>query len=62
MVRPMAQVKDGDLYITGLVEDGVFGAQLMFPAALFGEMLWDNESTAEELISRTALRNDVTFA
>jgi hypothetical protein len=62
MMRTMAQAKDGNLCITGLIEDGVFGAQLMFPAALFGEMLWDNESTVEALIERTALRSDVTFA
>ncbi|MBO5269955.1 MAG: hypothetical protein J6B77_04160, partial [Clostridia bacterium] len=34
MIRLMAKEKDGDLYITALVEDGMFEKEIMYPVAL----------------------------
>lgn len=62
MVKTMADAKSGDMYVTALVEDGVFEKNLMYPVALYGEMLWDCNAPFEELLSLVALRMDVTFA
>ena len=62
MIRAMAKTKEGDLTITALVEDGVFGKNLIFPVALYGQMLWDCDGDFQELMAETALRMDITFA
>jgi len=62
MVKAMADAKQGDLVITALVEDGMFEKNLMFPVALYSEMLWDCDADFDSLISAVALRDDVTFA
>lgn len=41
MVRTLADEMNGDLYITALVEDGMFEENIMYPVALYSEMLWD---------------------
>lgn len=46
--------------ITALVEDGMLETQIHLATALYAEMLWDTESTADELILKTALRKDVS--
>jgi len=51
-----------DDVIAALVEDGMFEEKIYYPVALYAEMLWDNQMPLEELISRTALRPDVSFA
>lgn len=61
-VRIMADLKQGDLYITPLVEDGMFEENIMFPVALFSEMLWDTKTPVKEMISAVALREYVEFA
>lgn len=61
-VRLMQRCKQGDLYITALVEDGMFEEQILFPVALFSEMLWDCERDVKDLISSVALRSYVEFA
>lgn len=62
MVQLMQRCKKGDLYVTALVEDGMFEEEIMYPVALFAEMLWDCESNIKELMSQVALRSYVTFA
>ena len=52
----------GDTHITALVEDGMFEKQIMFPAALYAEMLWDPGRDTKELLSEVALRSYVEFA
>ena len=52
----------GNLLITALVEDGMFEENLMFPVALYSEMLWDCNSDFKEMITEVALRDYVTFA
>lgn len=60
--RAMADATGGDLYVTPLVEDGMFERQLLFPVALCAEMLWDTKTDVRTLINEVALRYDVEFA
>ena len=62
MTRLMADVKKGDLYITALVEDGMFEENIMFPVALFSEMMLDCKTETQKMINEVALRNYVDFA
>ncbi|MBR6790766.1 MAG: hypothetical protein IKM31_07880 [Oscillospiraceae bacterium] len=62
MVRLMTEETGGDTHIAALVEDGMFEKQVMFPAALYAEMLWDCSRDVKELLSETALRSYVEFA
>lgn len=61
-VRVMAELKKGDLYITPLVEDGMFEENIVYPVALFAEMLWDCNAELKKLINETALKDYVDFA
>lgn len=62
MVKLMSDIKRGDLYITALVEDGMFEENIMFPVALFSEMMWDCNTDTDKMINEVALRNYVDFA
>ena len=62
MVKTMADIKQGNLYVTALVEDGMFEENIMYPVALFSEMLWDCNTDIKELMSKVALREYITFA
>ena len=62
MVRIMREAKKGDLCVYALVEDGVFGENIMWPVALYAEMLWDCNEDLRDLTSRTALKHNVVFA
>lgn len=62
MVRLMQKCKDGDLYITALIEDGMFEEKIMYPAALYAEMLWDCSIDLKQMMSQVALRSYVEFA
>ena len=62
MAKVMSKAKDGDLCITALIEDGMFEENIMYPAALFSEMLWDADADIKELMSEVALRSFVDFA
>ncbi|MBQ3489386.1 MAG: hypothetical protein IJA86_02220 [Clostridia bacterium] len=61
-VRTMCNCKNGDLCVYALVEDGMFEENLMWPVALYAQMLWDCGEALPDLISRTALRSNVIFA
>lgn len=62
MTRLMAEAKQGDLYVTALVEDGMFEETIMYPVALFSEMLWSCDREIGEMMSQVALREYVEFA
>jgi len=51
--------KNSNTLVTALLEDGMFEKQIYLAAALYGEMLWDTDSSMEELLCKVALRKDV---
>ena len=61
-VRTMRDCKKENLSIYALVEDGMFEENLMWPVALYAQMLWNCEEALPSLLSRTALRSDTVFA
>ena len=61
-VRLMANKKNGKLYITGLIEDGMFEDKVMLPAALYSEILWDPNQDIDKMINNVAQRSYVEFA
>ena len=61
-VRAMCRAKNGDLNIYALVEDGLFEENIMYPVALYAEMLWDCERDPGQLIQDVASASFVTFA
>lgn len=61
MLQLMAKERNGDLWITALVEDGMFDDKIQFPVALLGEMLWDCNSDYKDILCNVALRNYVQF-
>ncbi len=62
MVALMCRLKQGNLYVTPLVEDGMLEENVMYPVALYAEMLWDVDAPIQQLMSEVALRDYVTFA
>ena len=62
MINLMRELKGGDLYALALVEDGMFEREIMYPVALFSEMLWDADAPISEIINEVALRSYVVFA
>jgi hypothetical protein len=62
MIKEMVDAKNGDLVVTALVEDGMFEESIMYPVALYAEMLWNVNAPTEQLMSEVALRDYVTFA
>ena len=54
--------KGGDLDITALVEDGMFEENIMYPVALYSEMLWNCNGDIKELMREVAQRSYVSFA
>lgn len=47
--------------VTALVEDGMFEAEISFPVALYGEMLWDCCKDLDCLVTEVAMREDVSI-
>ena len=62
MIQEMCQIKDGNLCAFALVEDGMFENSIMYPVALYSEMLWDCHSNVKKLMCEVALRSYVSFA
>ena len=62
MAKALRDFKDGDLVVTALVEDGMFEKNIMFPVALYCEMLWDTDGNTTDMINEVALRGYVDFA
>ena len=62
MVQEMCRLKDGELCVFALVEDGMFEENIMYPVALYSEMLWDCHSDIKSMMREVALRSYVCFA
>ena len=45
-----------------LVEDGMFEENVMYPVALYSEMLWDCHRDVKSMMREVALRGYVCFA
>ena len=58
----MCRDKNGKLSIFALVEDGMFEENIMYPVALYAEMLWDTKADINELIQNVSRRSYVTFS
>ncbi len=61
-VKRMRELKGGDLTVLALVEDGMFEENIMFPVALYSEMLWNAEGDLKEITRAVAMRGYVDFA
>lgn len=61
MIRQMNDLKNGNLCLFALVEDGMFEENILFPVALYSEMLWDCHKDVKDLISEVALRSYLQF-
>ncbi len=59
--RELIKVKNGDLSINVLLEDGMFEEKIMYPIALYSEMLWSSETDYKELVGNVAIREYVEF-
>ena len=62
MVQTLCRSKDGDLSVFALVEDGLFEENIMYPVALYSEMLWSAFSDVKDIIKEVGLRGYVLFA
>ncbi len=62
MVCEMCRLRAGDFSAFALVEDGMFEENVMYPVALYAEMLWDCNTDINTLKREVALRSYVSFA
>ena len=62
MVNLMYRQKGGKLPIFALLEDGMFEENIMYPVALYSEMLWDCTEDTKKLMKEVAQRSYVCFA
>jgi hypothetical protein len=62
MVQEMCSIKGGELCAFALVEDGMFEENIMYPVALYSEMLWNCHGDVKQLMHEVALRGYVCFA
>ena len=62
MVRALERAEGGALSVFALVEDGMFEENIMYPIALYSEMLWDSGADTKTLVTEVALREYVSFA
>ena len=62
MVQLMYREKNGNLPILALVEDGMFEENIMYPVALYSEMLWNCNEDTKKLMKEVAQRSYVCFA
>ena len=58
----MSALKKGDLSMFALVEDGMFEENIMYPVALYSEMLWNCSEDTDKIVENVAMRSYVTFA
>lgn len=61
-VRDMVEAKNGKLCIYALVEDGMFEKEILYPVALYAQMLWASSADLKEMMSVVAMREYVRFA
>ncbi|MBE7053121.1 MAG: hypothetical protein E7391_02460 [Ruminococcaceae bacterium] len=62
MIKYIDKIKKGDFYSYALVEDGMFEENIMYPVALYSEMLWNTNGNLNEIMENVALRSYVDFA
>ncbi len=62
MVREMCRSRNGELCIFALVEVGMFEENIMYPVALYSEMLWDCNTDITTLTREVSRRSYVSFA
>ena len=62
MGRELCRLKDGEICLFALVEDGMFEENIMYPVALYSEMLWDCNGEVQNIVNEVALRSYVRFA
>lgn len=58
----MSDAKSGNLSLCALVEDGMFEEKIMFPVALYAEILWNPHCDIKNCVREVSLRNYVEFA
>lgn len=61
MVQEMHRLKEGRLSVDALVEDGLFEENVMYPVALYAEMLWNKDVELKSVMREVALRSYVAF-
>ena len=61
MLQRLCALKDGQMTVTALIEDGMLEKQIPFPAALYAEMLWDPHQELKTVMADVAQRNYVSF-
>ena len=60
-VKQMCELKKGDLSVFALVEDGLFEENIMYPVALYSEMLWNCRGDVKELMTSVSFRDYVRY-
>ena len=58
----LRSLKGNNFEIQALVEDGMFEDKIFFAVALYAELLWDSESSADKVISVVSAKPCVHFA
>lgn len=59
ILRLLAEKTGGTAELSGLLEDSLFEEKIWLPSALFAEMLWDGESTYEQIVGKVSRRECV---
>jgi hypothetical protein len=62
MIKELCSLKGTSFSVNSLLEDGMFEEQIMYPIALFSEMLWNPEEDYRELVRSVSLRDYVRFS
>ena len=57
----MCELKKGDLSVFALVEDGLFEENIMYPVALYSEMLWNCRGDVKDLMTSVSFRDYVRY-
>ena len=58
----LVKVKQGAFSVNALLEDGMLEEKIMYPIALFSELLWNPDADYNVLVREIALREYVEFA
>lgn len=61
MLKTLCDAKNGNLYVTGLVEDGMFEEKVFMPVAMFGELMWNPNLDLTKEYNLITLRHYVEF-
>ena len=61
MLQKLCALKGSEMTITALIEDGMLEKNIMYPAALYAEMLWDPRQDLKTMMADVAQRGYVTF-